>query len=983
MTVPIKNKIATCLLATTALSVPSIAFAADNDGDDAKKWQPTFELESKASSSGRKIVTPKFLIPVAQSDRSLLFADIRSRFDNQQSQEYNLGLGYRRIVGNWIVGGYGFFDYLDSTYNNKFRQGTVGLEALSENFDFRTNFYLPESKKQAAGSAGTGTLIITGNEIGFMGGLERALPGFDGEIGYKLPIADTDIRVYAGGYHFRASGFDNITGPRGRIEMMMNADYLRYMPPGMEITLGAEIQHDQVRDTQVMGLLEIRIPFGYNSKTASRLTPLERRMTKFIERDIDIVSTTAGAGSLEHVLIDGHLIDGYYLIDGTTADVAGTIAGAGSNALIIADGSAGNIDGGTALVMQNGQIMLGGGTVVTVTGATSGVSVGHTFSGSNGTFDGTGNVGNVITAASNNIFENFSISGGNTGIGIANGVSSVTGANLTLSGQGGNAISDSGATTIMSDLTISNSTGDGIYIGGGATHTYSDVAISNAGDEGISIDSANSNASGITFSDLTIATATGDGIGLTENGGNSLSDITLSDVTMTGVSGIQLNIGSGVSTVLGDDLTFTGGTIGVSDNGASVTLTDLTISGTSGDGIYIGAGAGHTYDNISITNAGDEGVSIDSANGNTSNVDISDITIATAAGDGIGLTENGGNSLSDITLSDVTMTGVTGVDLNIGLSVSDVTGSNLSLTGGTTGIRDLGTNVSISGYDIANMSVDGIFIGAGAGHTYAGTGNTILNSGDDGIDILATGTNISDVNFSNLTVNGAGDHGVVMQESGAQVSDLSFTDVNVSRTLGAINQSVFLIGLGVNDVTVTNMVITGGGYGFEDSGDNVTISNVSSHDTGDDGFIIRGGDGHTYTNLTAYNNGDDGLDIDGTTGIVDHVTITGMNIHDVNGDGIDLESDNFAISNVALSNFTISNIPNINGSGGSGIETTDIGGLSINNFTITNTVNAFKFGQTTGLSGTGNTISGSSGSNCVDQGGNTGSVTYNTVQTCP
>src|SRR5690606_23264988 len=97
------------------------------------------------TNSDRSIGYPKMLIPLMQSNDALLFTDIRGRLDDQSSQEYNLGLGYRWIDSGWIFGGYAFADHLHSANGFDYWQGTAGIEMLSEDWDIRFNGYLPES----------------------------------------------------------------------------------------------------------------------------------------------------------------------------------------------------------------------------------------------------------------------------------------------------------------------------------------------------------------------------------------------------------------------------------------------------------------------------------------------------------------------------------------------------------------------------------------------------------------------------------------------------------------------------------------------------------------------------------------------------------------------------------------------------------------------------------------------------------------------
>src|SRR5262249_11840488 len=155
---------------------------------------------------------------------SLLFGDFRGTFSTEPTQEGNFGLGYRtQLNTDWILGGYGYFDIQNSKNDNLFYQATLGAELLSVDWDFRLNGYIPFNP-----DGGTvdhnGGIGISGNNNQMQTSTkkEKALYGFDGEVGWRVPVfpvdGDMDIRVFAGGYYFANSDVDTIAGPRGRIE---------------------------------------------------------------------------------------------------------------------------------------------------------------------------------------------------------------------------------------------------------------------------------------------------------------------------------------------------------------------------------------------------------------------------------------------------------------------------------------------------------------------------------------------------------------------------------------------------------------------------------------------------------------------------------------------------------------------------------------------------------------------------------------------
>ena len=372
------SAITCCLLITSS----AIAYAQQQH---PLKWDGYVEFEARKGNH-RNIGEAEFFIPVKQTENSLLFLDVRGMLDNKSNEEGNVGFGFRTMPNTtllnqkWVVGGYGFLDIRHTSNSNKFYQGTIGLEALSEDWDLRTNIYIPETtEKKIQGTANlNGT--VSGTQLRITGTddiRERALPGIDAEIGYKIPAFETkidEIRFYGGGFHFDASGYDNISGPRGRMEMRWND--IPSFGEGSRFTLGAEIQHDDVRDTTAFGIARLRIPLQTfkNPKVKRRkLSSLERRMTESIVRDIDIVSGEQNIGApideAATVTINGQQISNATLLDATDNVPAGvTAAGAGSTVII--DGSQGQINLAAGIVMQDNQTITGGG--LTVTGTQSG-----------------------------------------------------------------------------------------------------------------------------------------------------------------------------------------------------------------------------------------------------------------------------------------------------------------------------------------------------------------------------------------------------------------------------------------------------------------------------------------------------------------------------------------------------------------------------------------------------------------------------------
>lgn len=246
------------LIATSFLAL--CAFPAQVKAEEPPKWGPQVEVEVKVSNTGRRMAIPKMMVPLWQNEDTLLFTDIRTRQENNGNDEYNAGVGLRKIITlpevneDVIIGGFTQFDRLRSENGNYYNQATFGVELLSENFDIRGNLYRPEGRKY--GSATPTDVEVVGNNFFLVGGQEQALPGYDYEVGFKLPVDYFDVRAYAGAFNFDDEGTERIAGPRGRLELTLTEEHVDFMPlDGMEVSFGFEAQHDDVRGSQKFGLL--------------------------------------------------------------------------------------------------------------------------------------------------------------------------------------------------------------------------------------------------------------------------------------------------------------------------------------------------------------------------------------------------------------------------------------------------------------------------------------------------------------------------------------------------------------------------------------------------------------------------------------------------------------------------------------------------------------------------------------------------------
>ena len=356
-----KRSLAPALLLSTAVFAPLTTYAQDTT---LNKWGAHIDLEGKLGDD-RDIGEVDLFIPLSQDDDTLLFGTLRGRIDNQDSEEGNFGLGMRQMMSNgWNIGGYGYFDRRNTGFDNSFNQITLGAEALSETFDLRANVYVPfgDTTKSAAGA---GSADFSGAGISVRPGQEKALKGFDAEIGWRAPVFDLEgnkhLRLYAGGYHFYTSGVEDVTGPRARAELVFTE--IKQLWSGSRLSLNAEFQHDDPRGSQGFVSARLRIPLQKESRNLAKLSYMEQRMVDPIVRDVDIVSQSGAFGAAETVTqtADGKTLT---VIDNGTvtgATLGTEVTNAGDNAAIILNGNYTGVN--DRIVVRQGQSIYGGATV--------------------------------------------------------------------------------------------------------------------------------------------------------------------------------------------------------------------------------------------------------------------------------------------------------------------------------------------------------------------------------------------------------------------------------------------------------------------------------------------------------------------------------------------------------------------------------------------------------------------------------------------
>ena len=150
------------LASSTLLSSPALAV----------DFRPQAEIEGGFFSGGSG-ASGGFFLPFVLDSGNAIFIDTRGAIENDSVRQGSIGAGYRFLANDqWVIGAYGYYDYLKSSYGNSFSQLSIGLEALSGDLEMRSNFYLPLTGAKTLNAFNTA--YVRDHVLVFQEGRERA-----------------------------------------------------------------------------------------------------------------------------------------------------------------------------------------------------------------------------------------------------------------------------------------------------------------------------------------------------------------------------------------------------------------------------------------------------------------------------------------------------------------------------------------------------------------------------------------------------------------------------------------------------------------------------------------------------------------------------------------------------------------------------------------------------------------------------------------
>lgn len=546
-------------------------------------FSPRGEINTRLGTE-RAIVMTELWAPFYQDASGLFYGDLRLMGDDQDNNEWNLGIGRRWLTADAksILGLHGWLDRRETDLGSVFYQLTGGYEYLGDNGDLRINAYLPLSGKEkyttpAAFSttpylAGTGIFVDTTGLL-----VETPMKGIDAQwtIPLRLPfVADGALRASVGGFVFSADDADSLQGGRLRLAYDVNND----------IELGLRMENDNIRGSQGFAEATIRFPFG--SKASARTLGLRGRLDESPERDIDIITgSTVTKGKTLPVLnvetgqaqrvfyVDNRATGGDGSVDNPFATLAAANAAANGQGDIIyvntGDGTVTGHDHATNLA-QKGQTLLGEGSAFVYDNGR------FTIDHSNPNFNGV-----VLRAAA----ATAPVLTNSAGPGVTVAADDVTLAGFTVrNAQGTGILVDSADGALIKNITIDDPTGGGInarsQVAGSRSVTISGVKVDQAA-LGIQVTTTSGTWENVHIEDVEISQSTNRGIIVNSGAGGHIGTVVMRDITThnNGQQGVLIRANGGdIDHVDVDGVKAYNNTDATSGNGFQLEATGTTLA---------------------------------------------------------------------------------------------------------------------------------------------------------------------------------------------------------------------------------------------------------------------------------------------------------------------------------------------------------------------------------------------------------------------
>lgn len=246
-------------------------------------FYPRFGLQHRSQGYGYNAgyTSLDAFVPLYQDDEHWLTGfQGNVLLDNGGDFGTNLGLLTRQYRDDWdrIFGINSFYTHRQQD-GQPYHQMGIGVETLGDRLDWRMNAYFPfGTEVRRAKNTYVTSAVFSGRDVLVNYLANKALAGFDTEIGGPLPASLDIVRAYIGLYHFRGEQSDSFVGVQGRLEARLNQN----------LHLHGGITNDKTFGTNVVFGISLWLP-GYNPPTSSVYGPVADRLGEDVWRNQNIV----------------------------------------------------------------------------------------------------------------------------------------------------------------------------------------------------------------------------------------------------------------------------------------------------------------------------------------------------------------------------------------------------------------------------------------------------------------------------------------------------------------------------------------------------------------------------------------------------------------------------------------------------------------------------------------------------------------------
>ncbi len=678
------------------------------------KYRPRASLGPFYQTGNSAFGLYDLFVPFTLNSKSIIFVDGRY-IDRGNTMEYNVGTGFRNIIDSgkllWTL--YAFYDDRKTRFSNNFGQVTIGADFQTEKWYFNTNGYIPVGKREAfLPQFNTAFLCENNTRICYARGREKSMGGWDAEAGYDIWPG---LKAYVGMYVFAAGGVKTAVGPNLRLQYDITAPHSRVLYIFDKIAIIANWRDDQLAGSVWYAGARFDITLGERPPDVG----LERRMTSFIRRDLNVEMSSDGSG-IGEVTESAKILRNTFDNEETQValvSTAGDLAAAAGDARDNIIGVDGTITTAAVTNLQTNQILEGGvfsfireGTNFSAQVGRDGTMTRGGVAGFNLIGIGTGaSVGQNVTVENMN-FNNAGAAGADFVIGHAASANTVgrvivrgntqnSAGNFLSIGLGAANVTDNASILIQGNrITNAGTVGGGIIgvTNGGPGSNLSVIVDSNVITSAVVVSNAVNlligqaglNTATVTNNNIAVELTGGIGIGAVDVGapvaGNSayVTEITGNTIVVTGANNSALRL-LGNTSVLGN---IANNTMSSDPNTAEGVLLITTsgrdmvnVQGSISNNVLTVLGADVNDAGIQIggVGAGNESVSVGGGIlNNTINANGSRgiITIAGAASSTVQIFGFFGNTINNFAANEAIITNFGGVGT-----------TNISLHNGTTG----------------------------------------------------------------------------------------------------------------------------------------------------------------------------------------------------------------------------------------------------------------------------------------------------------